>query len=219
MGITIDRRAPVKSGIKYQDWAWFTNKPSYWDGDLRWQQDLGYFDRLPEPPNPTHEARLADESNPYVLADNNEFGNTSRWTNSIGTQVYTEFDWNKDHLLGVEFQCRGVNTGSRLKYSERRDFCIANGGFVMPMFLWDRMHAGFFTQRWSAHNPAINAIFGTTLLTFPTTDVNAPSSGAAPSLYFLVQSQTHQHEYYRSTTSWTEVSKRAWIRARRFNTL
>ena len=211
--------APVKSGIRYQDWAFYVNRPSYFDGDIRWQIDRGDFDRLPEPSNPTHEARLAEPSNPFVLADNNEFGNTSRWTNSIGTQVYTEFDWNKDHLLGVEFQCRGVATGNRLNPAERRDFCIANGGFVMPMFLLLRMHAGYWTYRWTQNNPAIAAILGNGNLVIPTTDPNQNTAGGTPTTYYMGWSANYQQSYYVTNESITSSSKRAWIWCRRFNTL
>lgn len=221
MGFTINLSGGggATSGIKYQDWAYFVNRPSYIDGDIRWQIDRGDFDRIAEPPNPTHEARLALPSNPYVLADNNEFGNTNRWTNSVGTQVYTEFDWNKDHLLGLEFQCRGVATGNRLTFAGRRDFCIANGGFVMPMFLLIRMNAGYWTYRWSQQNPALAAIFGNGNLIIPTTDPNQNTAGATPTTYNMAYSANYQQSYYVTNESITSITKRTWIRCRRFNTL
>jgi len=221
MGFTINLSGGggATSGIKYQDWAYLVNRPSYFDGDIRWQIDRGDFDRLPEPPNPTHEARLADPSNPYVLAENNEFGNTSRWTDSAGGQSFAEFDWSKDHLLGVEFQCRGVNTVNRLNPAERRDFCIANGGFVMPMFLLIRMHEGFWTYRWTQQNPAIASILGNGNLVIPTTDPNQNTAGATPSTYYMAWSANYQQSYYVTNESITSSSKRAWIRCRRFNTL
>ena len=211
--------APVKSGIKYQDWAFYVNRPSYFDGDIRWQIDRGDFDRLAEPSNPTHEAMLADPSNPFVLADNNEFGNTSRWTDPSGGQAFTELTWNKDHLLGVEFQCRGVATGNRLNPAERRDFCIANGGFVMPMFLLLRMHAGYWTYRWTQNNPAIVAILGNGNLIIPTTDPNQNTAGGTPTTYYMGSSANYQQSYYVTNESIASSSKRAWIWCRRFNTL
>jgi len=221
MGFTINLSGGggATSGIKYQDWAYLVNRPSYFDGDIRWQIDRGDFDRLPEPPNPTHEARLADPSNPYVLAENNEFGNTSRWTDSAGGQSFAEFDWSKDHLLGVEFQCRGVNTANRLNPAERRDFCIANGGFVMPMFLLIRMHEGFWTYRWTQQNPAIASILGNGNLVIPTTDPNQNTAGATPTTYYMAWSANYQQSYHVTNESITSSSKRAWIWCRRFNTL
>lgn len=211
----------VKQGIKYQDWAVYVTRPSYFDGDIRWQIDQGLFNRIAEPTNPTHEARLADPTNPYVLENNNEFGNINRWTDSTGGQSYAEFDWSKDHLLGLEFQCRGVATGARLTFADARDLCIgaADQSFVFPMFLFLRMHAGYWHYRWTQQNPAINAIFGPGNMTFLSTDPNQNTAGATPTNFYMPSSSNYQQSYYVTSQAFTSITKRPWIRARRFNTL
>ena len=89
----------------------------------------------------------------------------------------------------------------------------------MPMFLLLRMHAGYWTYRWTQNNPAIAAILGNGNLVIPTTDPNQNTAGGTPTTYYMGWSANYQQSYYVTNESITSSSKRAWIWCRRFNTL
>jgi hypothetical protein len=91
------------SGIHYQRPFFSGQTTSYRTYDEAWQFANGSYDYTP-PSNPTHIARMDETVTTnlrfFTLADNNAFGNTNRFTDENGLQVFGN-NYTIDHLTGL----------------------------------------------------------------------------------------------------------------------
>jgi len=85
----------VPSGIAYQRPSLTGQTTSYRTGDDAWQVANNPYSTAPT--NPTHIARLVNFT---TLAENNAFGNTNRFTDSVGGQTYVN-NYVIDHFTGL----------------------------------------------------------------------------------------------------------------------
>jgi hypothetical protein len=84
------------SGFAYSRPAWNGQDVSYALYDAKWQFDNGQFQYTP----PTNPATVASLASFLVLGENNQFGNTNRFTDVNGLQVFPN-DYRIDHYTGL----------------------------------------------------------------------------------------------------------------------
>lgn len=90
------------SGWAYSRPVFNDQNVKYADYDAKWLFDNGFYDYTP-PPNPESVAYLIDF---FTLGQNNQFGNTNRFTDYVGLQNYdgtggSLTDYIIDHLTGL----------------------------------------------------------------------------------------------------------------------
>lgn len=91
------------SGIAYRRPIPPGNNTSYRTGDSGWHRSNGSYDYI-APTNPTHIATLdTSVNNMITLKDNNVFGNKNRFTDPVGGQDMSTYNYTIDHLTGLGY--------------------------------------------------------------------------------------------------------------------
>ena len=105
----VESTGVAQSGIYYQRPQLTGQSTIYRTGDDAW----AVINR-PPPANPTNPEQTAELANFTTLVNNNVFGNTNRFTDELGTQVYTN-NYAIDHYTGLAWiSARGYGNWSTM---------------------------------------------------------------------------------------------------------
>jgi hypothetical protein len=196
------------SGIAYQRPSLTGQLTSYANYDDAWHLANGTYDYTP-PSYPTAIARLdSTHANPFLnLAENNVFGNTNRFTDELGTQVYAN-NYVVDHLTGLgiyiivqssEKWANSLSTANGSSFLSFNDWRIPNFNEMAILFnqqvtTGDGLNYAPLNINFATHNRlwVSSTIFNTTTRAFTVLD---PTTFSLNSITNAGDTKTNNNKY------------------------